>query len=102
MCAVAIATAAVFGTPGSAFADQVADYHPDQQSRDFAGGPGGWAGTESAAGVCVQDLTCPTVTDSWVATDGAGGGADGFLRASISNVVGAESTSRVRLQRRRR
>jgi hypothetical protein len=93
-CAVAIAAAAIFGLPGSALADQVADYHPDQQARDFAGGPGGWAGAVSSAGLCVQDLTCPTLTTTWEAADGADGGADGYIRTTIGNLVGAESTSR--------
>jgi hypothetical protein len=42
----------------------------------------------------VQQLTCPIVTNAWTAGDGAGGGPDGFLRTTIENIIGAESTSR--------
>ncbi len=78
--------------PAAATADVTTDYHPDQQARDFAVGPGGWTNAQESAGICVQDLTCPVVTNSWVAADGAAG--EGFLRTTIENLVGAESTSR--------
>src|SRR4051812_26969288 len=52
----------------TAYGDVATDYHPDQQARDFAAGPGGWTGSQMSAGVCVQQLTCPTVTTTWEAS----------------------------------
>ena len=77
-----------------ATADVTTDYHPDQQARTFADSAGGWSGVQSAAGLCVQELTCPTVATTWEGDGGAGGAGDGFLRVTIANLVGAESTSR--------
>jgi hypothetical protein len=92
--ALGLTVTAVLGAQAPALADQITDYHPDQQARDFAAGPGGWTGTSNSAGICVQDFTCPTVTNSWAAGDGASGGADGHLQTTIENLAGAESTSR--------
>jgi hypothetical protein len=80
--------------PATAAAESVSDYHPAGNARDFGTGPGGWQATATSEGICVQDLSCPTVTNAWTASGGTGGGDDGYLRTTIANLAGAESTSR--------
>jgi len=92
-----IAAAIVFAAlavPGSALAG-VTTYHPAENARIFADGPGGWQGTSASEGVCLEQLTCPTMTTTWRNSGGTRGGADGFLRTTIENsIAGAESVSR--------
>jgi hypothetical protein len=82
------------GSPAGAGAVTTTDYHPAANAREFRTGPGGWQSSSTSEGVCVQSLTCPTITNSWIDTGGTGGGADGFVRTAIENLAGAESTSR--------
>lgn len=89
----AVAAFAALALPGSALAE-VTSYHPAENGRSFVTGPGGWGHTTSSEGVCIEQLTCPTVTNSWLASGGTRGGADGHLRTAIENVAGAESVSR--------
>jgi hypothetical protein len=89
-----IVTMGALAFPGVASADAVSDYHPTQTARNFVTGPGGWEGTTTSEGICLQDLTCPTVTNTWVSSGGTAGDGDGFLRTEIENTAGAESTSR--------
>lgn len=51
-------------------------------SSTFANSQGGWQTSSEYAGLCIQGLTCPTITGEFVATDGAGGASDGFIRTS--------------------
>ena len=89
----AIALAAL-ALPGSAAAE-VTSYHPADNARMFGSGAGGWQGSESTEGTCLQQLTCPTVTTTWQASGGTRGGSDGFLRTTIDNsIAGAESVTR--------
>ena len=84
--------------PASAVSD---DYHPTPVSRDFSTSVGGWTAQTTRTGlVCVTGLTCPEVTSAYVATGGAAGNADGFIRTttgavgSAVNVTDATWTSR--------
>ena len=89
-----IVAMAALALPGAASAKTVSDYHPDQGTRDFRAGAGGWESDTSSAGLCVQGLTCPVVTNSHVAGDGTGGAADGHLRVEVQNLAGADATAR--------
>lgn len=61
-------------------------YHPNAQSRNFNGGPGGWTGSAEAGGPCAIALLCPSVTNSHQANGGAGGG--GYLRSEFGGLLG--------------
>ena len=85
---------AVLALPGSAVA-AVSSYLPNENARTFANGAAGWQASESTEGTCLQQLTCPEVTNTWQASGGTGGGSDGFLRTTIDNsIAGAESVTR--------
>ena len=91
-CGAAIALA-VLALPGSAAA-AVTSYHPADNARIFADGAGGWQGSQSTEGTCLEQLTCPTVTTTWQGSGGTRGASDGFLRTTIENTLGAESVTR--------
>jgi Ca2+-binding RTX toxin-like protein len=85
--ASAVAVVLSTGTAAAATA-ATNDYHPTAESRDFATSAGGWtAATTHTSQLCVDGVTCPTVTNSFVATGGAGGDGDGFLRTATSATV---------------
>ena len=66
------------------------DYHPTPVSRDFSTSVGGWTAETTRTGlVCVTGLTCPEVTSAYVATGGAAGNADGFIRTTTGAVGSA-------------
>ena len=89
--AIALAALALAGSALAA----VTPYHPAENARTFGTGAAGWQGSASTQGTCLQQLTCPTVTNEWQASGGTRGGSDGFLRTSIENsVAGAESVTR--------
>ena len=97
--AVAAAIAISVGT-ASAAAAVTTDYHPTTESRTFATTDGGWtSGTTRSSVLCINGVTCPVVTNSFVATGGADG--DGFIRtqsgpttvASLLNTTTATWTS---------
>ncbi len=98
--AVAVAIAISVGA-ASAAAALTDDYHPAPVSRDFASSVGGWtASTTQSALLCLDGVTCPVVTNAHVATGGAGGAGDGFIRtasgatiASLLNTTTATWTS---------
>lgn len=89
-----IAAVAMVAVPSAAAADAVSDYHPDQSAREFRNGLGGWDSSATSEGLCVQDVTCPTVTNSHQGSGGTDGSADGHLRTEVANLAGADSTSR--------
>jgi hypothetical protein len=64
------------------------DYHPDGDAKSFAASAGGWTGSSDAHGLCLlQPLLCPEVDNDHVASGGAGGPGDGFLRTSALGLV---------------
>ena len=90
---VALTAAAALAVPASA-AGSVTAYHPTDEARIFADSAGGWEAGSSSEGFCVASLTCPTVTNSYQASGGTRGAADGFLRTAIENTVAADSVTR--------
>lgn len=87
--------ALVLGTAAAAVAD-TSDYHPTQESRDFATSAGGWAGSETyATVVCVTGVTCPAVTSDHEAAGGAGGVGDGFLRSRVTALTSLLTTTTI-------
>jgi hypothetical protein len=69
-------------------AETVNNYHPNQVSQDFGTGTHGWTEDEEYGGlVCVGALTCPSVDNTHQAADGAGGGADGFIRTELNGLT---------------
>jgi hypothetical protein len=95
--AVAAAIAISVGT-ASVAAAVTTDYHPTPEARDFADSAGGWTGATTNT-LCVPLVTCPAVDYDYVATGGAQGAGDGFIRtdvgavASVLNVTTATWTS---------
>lgn len=78
-CAAAVCLGA---TTAVASADTTSVYPPGPQTRDFAGGAGGWTSSNPPAegvlgGLCA--VLCPTITDEPVAGGGVGGAGDGFI-----------------------
>ncbi len=63
-------------------------------ARTFATSAGGWTSAVDYNGlVCIPGVTCPSVNPAFVATGGAGGAGDGFLRTSFGTLLGVLSTS---------
>jgi hypothetical protein len=89
---VAAFAAALMIAPGAAIAAKSV-YHPKSESRDFAKGDGHWKGSAEYGGTCIQGVTCPEVTNTFEASDGASGAGDGYLRTSIGSLTGVLSTS---------
>ena len=84
-----VAAFALAAVPSQAAAvDALSIYHPDENARSFVTSDGGFTGSDSATGLCIPVLLCPSVSNSWVPTGGTGGTADGHLRTSISDLLG--------------
>jgi hypothetical protein len=88
MAAAAIAAILVLA-PAAASADT---YAPGANNQTFATGFGGWTQSSSSTGACIPAVTCPIVSNVWVATGGAGG-AEGFIRTNIIGVLTAATTT---------
>jgi hypothetical protein len=69
-------------------------YPPNQEARSFHHTDGGWHGYTSSGGACIPSVNCPTVTNDYAASGGAGGASDGYLRTSIDSLLGINATSR--------
>lgn len=63
----------------------------------FGTSAGGWTHADTYEGLCVQGLTCPQVSGTYVNTGGTGGAGDGFIKtasgstsllALLSNSIG--------------
>ena len=52
-----------------------------------------WAGSTSYGGLCLQTLTCPTVTNTRETATGSVSSSNGFLRTHIGSLLGVGSTS---------
>jgi hypothetical protein len=83
----------VLATAPAALADTATDYAPDAASRVFTPNVGGWTNSTSNDPLCIPPLTCPAASNSYVATGGAFGANDGFIRTSLSGVLGAISVT---------
>jgi Ca2+-binding RTX toxin-like protein len=84
----AAVTVAISVGAASAAAAITTDYHPTPVSRDFSTSVGDWT-QETTNTLCVPLVSCPTVTNSHIATDGAGGALDGFIRTEVSALASA-------------
>ena len=70
------------------------DYHPTADARTFAASGGGWTGSRAYTnGLCIAGLTCPAVDNFHVATGGAGGAGDGYLRSELEGLLSLLSTT---------
>lgn len=90
LCATA---ACLCATATAASADVTSAYPPGSQSRDFAGGEGGWESSTEQEGVlggalCIPPVTCPAITNSYQATGGVDGSGDGFIETSEGGLSG--------------
>ena len=90
--AVVIGVFAALPTQAGAV-DALSIYHPDQNARQFTTSAGGFTATSSASGLCVPVLLCPAVTNTYVASGGTAGAADGHLRTSIADLLGVAGRS---------
>lgn len=84
-CAIASVAFVLGLLPGLAAADVNSVYAPEPEARGFASSAGGWASSSSFES-CALAVTCPTVTNSFQATGGAGG--EGYIRSGFSGVLG--------------
>jgi hypothetical protein len=69
-------------------------YPSNKEARSFQSNDGGWHSGTSFGGLCIPGVTCPTVTNDYAASDGAGGASDGYLRTQIGSLLGVGATSR--------
>jgi hypothetical protein len=71
-------------------------YHPTQESRDFATSAGGWSSSAELNGLlCIlPGVTCPAITNGFVSTGGAGGATDGHLRTTASGIASVATVTR--------
>ncbi|MBA2763122.1 MAG: hypothetical protein H0U42_00335 [Thermoleophilaceae bacterium] len=77
--------ALVLAAPAANAEQFKSEYAPKKQSRDFNGGDGGWTSSESSGGLClIPSLTCPAITNEYVADSG-------FLRTSGDSLLGVIS-----------
>ena len=77
--------ALVLAAPAANAEQLKSEYAPKKQSRDFNGGDGGWTATEESGGAClIMMLTCPAITNEYVADSG-------YLRTSGNSVLGVIS-----------
>lgn len=85
--AAAALASLVVAAPVSAQSGTV--YHPDTDSREFAGSVGGWTSSTGTGGLCIaQPLLCPSVTNTFEASGGIGGATDGHVRTATGGVAG--------------
>jgi hypothetical protein len=63
-----------------------ATYPADPAARGFTGGAPGWTASSSFDGICAAPLLCPSVDNTFQASDGADGG--GFIRSTYTGVAG--------------
>jgi Ca2+-binding RTX toxin-like protein len=88
--AAAIATLAVAPAANAA----ISEYHPDAEARTFATSAGDWSGSsEYTNGLCIAGVTCPDVSSEHVASGGAGGAGDGYLRSGLDGLLSLLSTT---------
>ena len=92
--ATGLVVAATAALPALAGAKTTTVYHPNQQARDFATGNGGSTGSIEVTGLCVPVLLCPVVGNTWVASGGTGGAADGYLASGIGSLLGVAGESK--------
>ena len=74
-------------TPAPSRADT---YAPAAASQSFAGGQGGWTQSSEFSGLCLQNLVCPAVVNTWSA-----GGADGngYIRTQFGSLASTQAGS---------
>ncbi len=67
-------------------------YAPQTNAVTFATSAGGWTASTSTSGLCVPAVTCPIVSNSYVASGGAGG-SGGFLQTSYIGLAAVGTTT---------
>lgn len=81
---------ALFLTAGATSAQAaVVDYPPEEAARELGAGLAGWTSESSVAGTCVPGVTCPVVSNEFVASDGRDGVGDGHLRSGFGSLLSA-------------
>lgn len=79
-----LALAVMMAFPVPAHADT---YVAGSDSRTFADNQGGWSGSSSSAGLCIETLVCPAVTNGYVASGGVSSGGDGYIRTQFGSLA---------------
>ena len=77
----AVSAALLFSIPAPAHADT---YSSGPSAQDFATSAGGWSQTAQYEGLCIQQLLCPAVYNTWNHTMGDG---SGYIRTSFSSLL---------------
>ena len=62
-------------------------YVPGADNQTFATSPGGWTGSSAYEGLCLPSLLCPAAANGFVASGGAGGAGDGYIRTDFTSLV---------------
>ncbi|MET0751285.1 MAG: thrombospondin type 3 repeat-containing protein [Solirubrobacterales bacterium] len=72
-------------------------YHPDVQARTFADTNGGWSGSTTYSNpLCIPGVSCPAVSEQYIASGGADGAGDGYLRSRVAGIASLLTTTRSR------
>jgi hypothetical protein len=89
-----LAALAAVALPASASGQAAAStYPPNPDSFGFFDSVGGWSGSTDSTGLCIAPLTCPSITNSYVANGGTFGPDDGHLRSSAFGLAEAAGTT---------
>jgi hypothetical protein len=86
---VGVACASIALTAAAPASADTTKYAPQDQSRTFDGGPGGWSSSSDYGGLCIPALTCFTVGAEHVADGGPTGAGNGFLRVDLFTIADA-------------
>ena len=88
---IGAAAAALLAPPAAGAAST--SYPTNPQARNFRSTAGGWDGSTSSEGACLQGVNCPTLTNDHAPSGGSRGQGDGYIRTQISSLLGAQATS---------
>ena len=86
---IGVACASIALVAAAPAAADTTKYAPQDQSRTFDGGPGGWSSSSDYGGLCIPALTCFTVGAEHVADGGPTGAGNGFLRVDLFTIADA-------------
>lgn len=92
MLAAVSALATLLFTSGASAAT-INKYGPGDETRNFGTSVGGWDGDVDYDGLCIPAVTCPAVSNRYVAAGGADGGGDGYLQTRLGSLLGVGAVS---------
>ncbi len=84
IAAIVIAVAITIVTQASA---STAPAYPQARGERFHSGAHGWSSATRHSGTCVDNVDCPTITNTAPSTGGAGGKGDGYIQTAEGGLV---------------